>query len=313
MKKRILLSIILLSVFIASCAPGETERGFGQGQAEQKTDAFSGTTGINLVLEQPQRIVTFPGETISFPLRVSNDGRYDTTVTLYVSGYDKSLVTYTQEQQTISLQGKKSAGLGQIIPGETKIVYFETQPVRLVGTSLQQDAVVTACFPYVTELTYGVCIDRNANRVCDITQPQNPSLSSGQAAPVSITSISSVAMGPSAGKTRVTYSIKFSQSDTGRIVNKNKLNDACLGRKLDERTDFDIIYIDEIRLGADVLLECPAIAGGMPLNLKYSDTLTCYAQVTYENTDYTSGLYVKASYGYLKSVTQPITIEALNQ
>jgi len=315
MNKNLLLSLILLTIFIASCAPIEDlERGFIGDRAPEVIDAFTGTKGIELYLEQPQAIITFPGETISFPVRVSNEGRFDTTITLYVSGYDESLMRYTQKQQRIDLKGKKSAGAEEAIPGEETIIYFETEPVELVGTSLSQNTVVTACFPYETELTYGVCVDRNANRICDLTQPTNRPLGSGQGAPVAINSITSVARGPSAGKTRITYSIKFSQADTmnnARVVDKDKLEDACQGKKLDERLDFDTIYIDEVRLGRDIDLECPAISGNRPLNLKYTDTLTCYAEITYENTDYTSGLFIKASYGFMKSVTQPITIQAL--
>ncbi|MBW2995243.1 hypothetical protein KY312_02735 [Candidatus Woesearchaeota archaeon] len=308
-----LMVIVFLTVLIISCMPGQRERGFGD--REEAVGAFTGTKGVEIYLEQPQKIITFPGETVEFPIRVSNEGRFDTTVTLYVSGYDESLMQYSPKQQTATLKGKKSAGADQVIPGETEIVYFRTNQVELFGTSkIPQNTVVTACFPYETELTYGVCVDRNANGRCDLTaQPENIALSSGQGAPIAITNIAGVARGPSAGKTRVTYSIMFSQVDNTnnpKIVKEDKLGDACQGKKLNQYTDFGVINIDEIRLGKDIALECPAISGGRPLNIQ-TTTLTCYAEIPYENSDYISGLSIRASYGFMKSVTQQIEIQAL--
>jgi hypothetical protein len=311
--RKTLLCILILTLFVASCAPGDRERGFRDRDGEGDLEAYTGTKGIELYLEQPQKIITFPGETLTFPVRVANEGRFDTDVTLYVSGFDEGLMRYTQKEQTMSLAGKRSAGAGQAIPGETQIIYFSTDPVSLVGTSLPQNTIVTACFEYETELTYGVCVDRNANAKCDLTaSPEAGALGSGQGAPVAVSSITATARGPISDKTIVTYIIKFAQADTtngAKVVKKDKLQQACKGEKLNEIVDFNKIHIDEVKLGADIELDCVTADG--VIDLRYGGTLTCNAEINYQSTDYSSGLYIKASYGFLKSVTQPIEIQSL--
>jgi hypothetical protein len=305
--KKIFFVLLILSLFITACTGGKNETNTKTGEA------YTGTSGVELFLDQAEPILVFPGEKLTFPVRVVNMGRFDTDVVLSVSGYDPSLMEYSKKQQIVTpLEGKKSAGL-QAIPGQEEVVYFDSTPVKIVGTSLSQNTVVTACYLYQTELTYGVCVDRNANSKCDMTAPKNAELAAGQGAPVAITSITSLARGPSSGKTRVTFAIAFTQVDTtnnAKIVRRDKVDSPCNGEKLDLRQDFDSITIDEIRLGNELKLNCPAVSDGRPLNLKYTNTLTCYAEIPYENADYNSGLYIKASYGMLTSVTQPITIEA---
>ncbi|MBW3011991.1 hypothetical protein KY311_02315 [Candidatus Woesearchaeota archaeon] len=291
---------------VVSCAQDGTQRGlFGIGGKEEKAEGtYVGTKGIEISLEDPSSIRVTPGDSFAFDVRVENLGWSNANVELYLSGYDPSFLKYNRNKASVSLNGKSGVG-DSIVPGDWDILRFESSSISSPGQLFPQNTVITACYQYETQLTYSTCIDGDADQKCELSV-SNPSLGAGQGAPVGVDSVTSSATRKAGGKVRQSYTISFSQKDSdnqARIIAKDKVSDACAGKALDQYRDFDIISIDDVRLG-NLRLEC--LPKGT-LNLAHQNTITCFADIS-STSDYTSALVVKASYGVKKQITKPITI-----
>jgi len=303
-KKLFILSAVLIVLLVSCTVQDGTERGFFGSKQPKQESAYVGLKGVEISLENPGLLKVTKGDSIFFDLRVENLGWADTTVNLYASGFDPSFVSYKQFKNSVQLKGKSGVS-DAVIPGDWDIVSFESNPVSTPGLQFPQNTVITACFPYMTQITYATCVDANADGQCTLGVSNN-ALTQGQGAPVAIDSITSTSTRKAGNMVRLTFTISLSQKDIengAQIVRKTKLQDACSGKPLDQYRDFGIINIDEVKLGTTALTCLPKET----LNLENQKSITCYTDAQ-SRSDLASALVLKLSYGVKKQVTKPITI-----
>lgn len=302
--RKIYFALCVLVLFLVSCTAQEgTERGFFGGGTQKKVEgAFTGLKGIELSLDNPGPAKVAQGDSFIFDLRVDNLGWYPTTVNLYLSGFDPAFLTYDKTNAEVQLNGK--SGIAEaIIPGDWQIVRFQSTKVSSPGQIFPQNTVITACYPYRTELTYSTCVDGDGDGKC-VLAVSNAQLSLGQGAPLAVDSVTSASTRKSANMVRVSYTIAFSQKDSSaQLVSTEKVNEPCNGRPLDQYRDYNIVKIEDVKLG-DAALQC--LPQGS-INLAYQKTITCYADIS-SRADYATAIVAKASYGMIKQITKPVTI-----
>jgi ASC-1-like (ASCH) protein len=302
--KKVIFAAFLLFILVACTAQEGTERGlFGQKQPTKET-AYTGTKGVEISLEDPSMLKVTKGDSIFFDLRVENLGWFATTVYLYVSGFDPAFVTYKSFKNQLTLNGKTGVS-DAVIPGDWEIVSFESNPVSSPGLQFPQNTVISACYLYQTQITYATCVDENADGKCTLAVTNNP-LSSGQGAPVVIDSVTSTATRKASNMVRLTYTIALSQKDLdniAQIIRKEKVQDACTGKPLDQYRDYGVLNIDDARLGSKSLTCLPKDT----INLQSQKSVTCYMDTT-SGPDLASAFVFKVSYGVTKQITKPVTI-----
>ncbi len=114
--------------------------------------------------------------------------------------------------------------------------------------------VATACYEYTTKWTQEVCIDTDINKMnifpgaCEATEISL----SGQGAPLAITSIESTMLPTGKGYIRPMFTIYIENSGNGKIINKNKKEEACTATGLTSR-DYNMVFLKSVILSGEEL------------------------------------------------------------
>lgn len=296
MKKIIVGLIIVFALIISGCNSSSSIDG------NIDTNYHSGTKGIelNFIANAPPSKI-YNTESLEIMVEVTNRGATDVpTGKLYISGYDPKYLQISPTSTSFNIKGKSIYNPDGRL---NKLVTFTDSRVDIPENtdSLTQNIKVTACYNYKTEASESVCIDPNPRSITEkVCTPRSLSLSSGQGAPVTITSIDE-----EMGKDRVTFKINFANTGGGTIFDVHKGLTNC-HTSLEYR-DLDVVDV-QAQL-SDKSLSCEPNRGQGVKLVNGKGFVYCYYQGSLGDDAYSTQLSVDIEYAYRKSITKSFEIE----
>lgn len=227
--------------------------------------------------------------------------------------------------------------------GENEIVQYMLKTKSLPSLKTKQDTqvIATACYEYATTFTGEVCVDTNINKgslfkgsciAKDIT-------SGSQGSPIVIEKVSVKALRDSPQYIRPAWDIQIKNAGNGRVINKEKIEEACSSAGLQTR-DYNLVVLDKVILsnaayqytfnGLDPItrterkdendhdtIECSP----NPLILKEGEQSIFHCAIkkglqdaafSTDQPPYTTPIQIDLSFGYQFSRTVPVTIEKMS-
>ncbi len=234
MTKNILAFILLVSLIVLIGCKGEP-----------KTPK---TIVMNFMADAPRPIIYYAGENaqsvLNILLEVKNKGTFGAAGEIYLTGFDKSIISMTSYRQSFS-----SADLDPVTTynpeGGYKIFKFEPNFINLPPGTREYSPIfqATACYRYQTNAMAQVCIDPkpyDASKKKPCT-PTNVALSGGQGAPVAITNVEIL---PTTNKAM--FKVTIQNVGGGEIITQNGYN-LCTSPGYN---DFNQVDVSSITLGA---------------------------------------------------------------
>jgi hypothetical protein len=177
---KLILSILLLITILSGCTTGDS-----------KTETYYvGKEGVVVKFAQgsPPDIV-YDGKSFPIIIDAQNLGAITTYPKVFFVGFEKQILPIQDSFDIGTLNGKSN----RFPQGERKMLKVGTFTPKLPeGTDLLENIPVKmiVCYTYETKASAKVCIDPDPTTdSSDICKPQTISLSSGQGAPVGVTSI----------------------------------------------------------------------------------------------------------------------------
>lgn len=253
----------------------------------------------------------------------------------------QSLVVVENPYKThyFSLEGKSIFNY----EGGSDVLTYKAK-VKSAGTLSEKHTVqiiATACYEYITQWNQDICIDTDINHMnifpgaCEATDITL----NGQGAPLAITIIESKMLPTGTGYVRPMFIIYVANSGNGRIINKEKSQQACTATGLESR-DYNMIFLKEFVLSTEELKydfngydintgkEIGAGEDGdtitcspNPLILKNdgTDYITCIVNEDQAEQDmfstnqapYTTQISMQFDYGYTLSHSQEVIIQKI--
>ncbi len=284
-----IFSLLLVLIVFSGCSsrqPGPSNNQYHTGK-EGITAKFSPGS-------PPDTFYT--GTSIPIIAEVANKGSYDTTVTLFLSGFDTNILSMTP-LSPIQLSGKsRQFPEGQKVIKKITDMKATLPPGSDTFSDLQ--VILTACYEYETKATLQVCVDPNpasgTEKVCDASKPI--SLSSGQGAPVAITSIKQE---PTIGFT--TFQIVIQNVGGGTIISPGKAGSDCLKTTY---ADENKITLEKAVLSTGTKLDCGTNEIYMQNGQGF---LSCTANTNIPGASdnaYKTSLTLDLKYGYRQTTDQ---------
>jgi hypothetical protein len=301
------LIICLLVVAVYGCssetnADGTTKNAFGSGSNKQTQGTMptynTGLTGITMSFQiNSPPTEMYDGQVFPFALEIFNTGNTTTNPYITLSGFDKNIihVDWTNKQPgSIPKKGPDypQGGYGALSE-EVKV----TLPTEV--TALPTTVKATACYDYMTDASVQVCVDPDpTNNKDDVCTPKTITISTGQAAPLSV---SGIAQQPSRGITSFIVTIK--NVGGGDVLKVDKVSQ-CMGQL--SPIDTDVVDVIDARLGTQLLSCTPTtirlVKGQGVTNCKISG-LTGNA--------YATTLMLSFRYGYKSSITKSVNVRRM--
>lgn len=328
-KQFIILGFIVMLFLIAGCS-GKKDP---QKQLEELRTGVLALTASFLPNNPPATIHVEDGQENKFDivLELSNKGVYPQpedekklSGKIYLSGYDKDVVTIETPSSAIDLNTLSLNGKSQInLQGESDLVVFKASVdySKLPVERYEPTLLATACFDYITIAGPSVCIDPDPyatikqKKVCE---PGSISLSS-QGAPVAVVKVDTEAF---AAKTQFKITIK--NAGNGEILKGQSQGQSVLekcnpfGTSKLAREDINKVFLEEIKLG-NIDLQCWPFADeevkgstGYIRLLNGEGSIICeIVEDNYASTNaaYTSPLRIKLSYGYKTTAERKLSIK----
>ncbi|MBI3033612.1 hypothetical protein HYY72_00435 [Candidatus Woesearchaeota archaeon] len=303
MDRKILAFAFLISIIVLA--------GCNNGGSTSPDNFRKGTKGLSMSFVAGTPPEKFLGEgKLTVAIQLNNDGA--TTINsgnIYLSGFDKSIITGMKETDGISRLGGRTS----FDPvGETEIKQFEGQ-VRLSGNidTHKPTFLATACYDYETIASPLVCIDpdpfsvRSREKACttgDLT------LSGGQGAPVAVTRVQ---LSPTTEKLR--FSIDLSNAGGGDVYQRGSQNcNPYSGQELSFQ-ERDLIRVDEVKVSnIDITGSCKPLTDGYIRLIGGKRTIFCELDLGSSGLSrspaFSTPLTMKFSYGYTSSIRKAIEI-----
>ncbi|MAG07865.1 hypothetical protein CMO89_00150 [Candidatus Woesearchaeota archaeon] len=290
---------IIVSAGISSLILGLTLLTFAVGCARIEegavVDWHSGFKGVemNFMEGAPPRVV-YDNDSHDVMLEAWNKG---TSLidhgTIYLSGYDSGILTalrnstsfnFTDADADRKSEYNPEGGYTTVNVGKTNVTY------NFTTGALNTKIKATAVYPYTTEFSTDVCVDRNpytpGDKVCEMAGKATPG---GQGAPVAVTNIE-----PQAMKDKVRFKITFRNAGNGEVIDKAKTgtNPSALNPN-----DYDYVNISESKLGGTSGGSC------QPTNVKLVNGQGfTFCTFDVSNADaYITRLDLKLKYGYIST------------
>lgn len=300
MKRGLIALFLVTSLFLVACQDQ------GQSAQEQDVEWRTGSEGLRLqFLEGSPPRQIYEGDPLQLTVEFTNRGAHDITQgRMYISGYDRSLITLTPDRYDFTAEGKSRFNpLGQI----SGTANFEDTRVTLPDTaegsvdSLRQTFKATACYKYRTIANAQVCIDPDPfgvapeEKVCQVSD-----VSMGtQGAPVAVTSAQQ-----EISRDRVQFKVQVSNVGGGTVIAPDASINECHTRL--ERNE-----IDRVRINAefsDRVLDCEPelirLTGG-------SGFAFCSYEGFLGDEAYETVLQVELDYGYRNSIQRDVEVRRL--
>jgi len=242
MTKNLLVFALLVSLIVLSACSGSKKT--------PKTDIFKGTQGIvmNYMADAPRSLIYYAGEdastVLNILLEVRNKGTFGSSGTIYLTGFDRSIISIASSQQSFS-----SADLDPVSTynpeGGYKIFKFEPTSITLPKAMNEYSPIfqATACYQYQTNAVVQVCVDP---KPYDTTKkkpctPTNVGLSGGQGAPIAVTSVEIL---PTTNKAM--FKVTVQNVGGGEVITYNGYANSCTSPGYN---DFNQIDVSSINLG----------------------------------------------------------------
>jgi hypothetical protein len=261
------------------------------------SDIYSGTRGLVMeFVEDATPDSIFQSNGLVLLMELWNKGAYPVDGRLYLSGYDKNLMTMDQTRVPVSLEGKSRFNL----EGGYSTVSFASTSISLPEGSdtYTPNFVVTGCYDYQTVATPIVCIDPNPQKTTQAQSctPRSVSLGGGQGAPIAVTNVDVEALPE---KTR--FKITVQNVGNGDVVNANK----C---------PYDLSYLDLNSIQYDISLSNIPSAQCQPKSpirlINGEATIYCIFDVEGKDA-YQAPLSIKLDYGYMTTTQKEVNIKYL--
>ena len=297
-----LLVLCSVLVLVASACTYTTKKPETIGETHQ------GTQGIyfDFLPNYPPSIIYTSGDDsgTNVVLEVKNLGSIDAgSVYFYLSGFDPNIFQVGNPLFVLgTIEGKSTTnpegGYSQVqFPNYGTIRIRMPADIDVYPANLQ----ATACYDYRTKASLPVCVDPDPYSA--ITQksciPHGASVTGGQGAPVSISSVEQESI-----KGKVIFKIRISNVGGGQVFEKGRYSQ-CTQLSYDL---FNKIYYPAFKLGGAAGRCTP----DSPVRLVNNQALiTCVFNVA-GNLAYTTTLDVDLEYGYMTSKQRNIQIKKIS-
>ncbi len=286
------IMLLLLLIVIIGCTP--TNKDLGK-------IVRSGTSGLSIsFIQNPAEI--YEGSGFSTLVELENKGAEDIRRGAYILRTEEDLVDLTSSLTgPFQLKGKlySIGGMDRLqFKGTTK--YLSSKTLRTETT-----LGFSACYEYQTFADANVCVDpdladNNKNKVC---KPSVSSLSGGQGAPVTVTSVSTKMMpGDNEDTVIPQFIISVSNTGGGILTAPASALSTCTGKTI-SREDLNKVSV-QAQLGGDTL-NC---GDGIVNVADKSIVCTLDSGIAVNAGTYVSQLGITLDYGYQQTVSQSFTI-----
>jgi hypothetical protein len=278
---------------------------------------YSGTEGLSLSFIKNAPSEQIPSETtFTTGVLIENRGAANIPMNegvVVVSADDfgeYGTILQKEDKKLFALQGKSAM---RIFTGERDIMFFYMN-APVVEEKTEQEATITAraCYDYNTLAQTSLCLDKsletydNTRKACtqqDLIQMQS------QGAPVAITRIEVVRLFSSTTKLKFAFKIYVKNMGTGFVIAKNTFNSFCTNSANTalNKNFFGRVNI-EAHLANEQLLCTPKAY--VDLFQIEEDYILCETKTEYDvsNTAYKSLLTINATYGYVETISQKISV-----
>lgn len=286
------ITILLLLVVLSACAPVNKDLG---------KITRSGTSGLSIeFLQNPAEI--YEGSGFSTLVQIENKGAEDVRRGSYVLRTAEDDVAMSS-----SLTGPFQLKGDLYGPGGQARLQFkgETNPLSSKTTKINTNLRFEACYEYQTLADANVCVDpdladNNKNKVC---KPSTTSLSGGQGAPVTVTSVQTKMMpGDNEDVVIPQFVISVSNTGGGTLTAPSAALSTCSGKTV-SRDDMNKVSV-QAQLGGDSL-NC---GDGIVNIVDKSIVCTLDSGIAVNAGTYISQLGITLDYGYQQTASQSFTI-----
>jgi len=318
MNKLVVFVIVAASLLmLTGCGRfGPTDK--TKGELVTQVDIHKGVKGLTMEFVKGQPASTiWEGTGFPITLQLKNEGAYNIQRgMLAITG---NLYFTTDPNLQFSLEGKSEFNP----EGEFSFEKFDATTL-LVDGDKTDSFFVMACYPYKTYASATICInpriieEEKRTEECSIG---TVSLSGGQGAPVSVTSVEEEMIPIGDGLFRLNIKINIANNGGGRVsaYDLNTYEKDCIGLAL-KPEEFGLINVEGISFSSYSLNsgEFPIKCQNAPGNkFKLDSTgkykLECYAKIDSEfmgSAAFTTPLTVELAYGYSQlSESKTITIK----
>jgi hypothetical protein len=311
MKSNLLTLVVILYILITGC--------IGTQSPTTKTDStyFKGTNGINLYF-----LPNMPPDTIyatksgsdlieSDPFKVQievrNEGTYpidgDATGNILVcaSGYDSNLVDglsikSTEFPDAVSMRNP-NGGIEVIDGGDV------TFKIPKTADSYSTNIQLTSFYDYKTYYSGDICIDPDpTTNEGDTCKPSSLKITSGQGAPVAVTSIETT---PAAENAII--KISFENKGKGRVT--TKIPNDCNTQL--EFNEYDTINLESLSLGTNTDVSEHCTPKNIRLNQGKGSIYCSIPLNSDQKTSFRTILNVVFSYNYKQSISNSVKVVML--
>lgn len=325
----IVISVMLLMLLVV---PACTSRTSGPQVADYRRG--TGAITMQFVPNAPPDQFYAPeeGESLTFPvgLRLANTGATDVNLGyislavekeyVNIQGWDFSEAAVSSggspERASFQLRGRSN-----IFPrGDEVVVLATLEPRQIDPQIMQHDTtiIVTACYPYETQASAGICVDTDIfglKPVQKVCTPRRISLSGGQGGPVVISSIEERILPQGDAYVRPQFVLTIENKGGGSVFNKEKVGEACSSAPLG-MTDYNLVHIDEMAFSGFSIANGDITCTPSPLRMTNNrGTIKCMVaegRIPASQDTYQTELFVKLSYGYTKSISKTVRLERID-
>lgn len=304
MKRTLIVAVVLL-VALSACTGGLFQRKetFRLPEVNIGTQGVALTFGPNIPLRE-----VYEESPFNLLVTMSNIGTSDVEQGVYSLSFERQYL-YLPQQQALG----RFAARGKSVfnpQGEERQVNFLFSAKQLGPNMERYPATITfnACYPYTTTAPLVVCIDTDVTgkRPDKVCMPQPQAFSAGQGAPVVVASVEP-RMLPQFDLNRVIpeFVLTLRNQGMGEVVAPQLYREACSGQALGE-DGWNVVEVHAELAGTP--LTCTPVS----IKLKQQGETRVVCRLN-EGIDarlgaYTELLTVLVDYGYLSSVSTPITI-----
>ena len=306
--KKTIIALLTLCLLLTACTTTNT----GTTNELQPQEYRTGNQGLRITFTAntpPLRL--FDTDEFNAVIEVENLGAYSTKGVadrIYLSGFDPTIITglKTTGEQIPPLEGKGP----YITRGATDRVSFQGMPAMLSAKKIDKyplKLLATACYEYETIASPNICLDPNPySSGAKACTPQNVGMSSGQGAPITVTSVQ---LEPRPGMTRL--QIDISNTGGGEVFRPGidtlqKCSPYAQG--FNEFEELNQIQVYDISLpGYSILSSCKPLNQGRIRLINNKATIYCEINTQGQST-YSTPMTIRLGYGYRNIITKDIQL-----
>ena len=304
-----ILIAIVLCIVLTGCQQLGTKKPI-------KTDADykTGFNGLTLkFIEKPILREIYENNPMSLKVLLENKGASTIERGIIILGFEEQNFQFiTSEFTEFNLEGKSI----YYPKGNKKLNTFQLESKEIPGEeSIERETslYLAACYSYKTDFSQDICMDSDIyglknDKACS---PKKISLSNGQGAPVTVTSIGTRMIFKSEENEIIPqFTIKIENKGDGTIISRYNLENVCsaqsIGKEELKKIDFKAELFGDY---GNVDLEC---SPDNPIDMKGKKVeIVCTSPkgLSTKSGTYLSPLHTTIEYGYMKIISKDIKIK----